>query len=133
VAGISIGKGFAGAMKRWNFAGLRATHGVSISHRSHGSTGNRQDPGRVFPGKKMAGHLGNETITTQNIEVVKTDVERGLIMVRGSVPGAKGGWIQIKDAVKRSLPKEAPKPGAFRMPEGMQAQTPAAEAPAASE
>jgi large subunit ribosomal protein L3 len=133
VTGISIGKGFAGAMKRWNFAGLRATHGVSISHRSHGSTGNRQDPGRVFPGKKMAGHLGNETVTTQNIEVVKTDVERGLIMVRGSVPGAKGGWIQIKDAVKRSLPKEAPKPGAFRMPEGTQAQTPAAEAPAASE
>jgi large subunit ribosomal protein L3 len=133
VTGISIGKGFAGAMKRWNFAGLRATHGVSISHRSHGSTGNRQDPGRVFPGKKMAGHLGNETVTTQNIEVVKTDVERGLIMVRGSVPGAKGGWIQIKDAVKRSLPKEAPKPGAFRMPEGTQAKTPAAQAPAASE
>src|SRR5829696_2435061 len=133
VTATTVGKGFAGAMKRWNFAGLRATHGVSVSHRSHGSTGNSQDPGRVFPGKKMAGHLGNETVTTQNIEVVKTDVERGLIMVRGSVPGAKGGWLQIKDAVKRSLPKEAPKPGAFRMPEGSQAQTPAAEAPAASE
>ncbi len=133
VTGISIGKGFAGAMKRWNFAGLRATHGVSISHRCHGSTGNRQDPGRVFPGKKMAGHLGDETVTTQNIEVVKTDIDRGLIMVRGSVPGAKGGWVQMSDAVKRKLPKEAPKPGAFRMPEGTQAQTPAAEAPAASE
>jgi large subunit ribosomal protein L3 len=133
VTGISIGKGFAGAMKRWNFSGLRASHGVSISHRSHGSTGNRQDPGRVFPGKKMAGQLGNETVTTQNIEVVKTDVERGLIMVRGSVPGAKGGWVQIKDAVKRSLPKEAPKPGAFRMPEGAQAKAPAAETPAPGE
>jgi large subunit ribosomal protein L3 len=134
VTGITIGKGFAGAMKRWNFAGLRATHGVSISHRSHGSTGNRQDPGRVFPGKKMAGHLGNETVTTQNIEVVRTDVERGLIMVRGSVPGSQGGWVQLKDAVKRSLPKEAPKPGAFRLPPSAQTEAPAtAEAPAKTE
>jgi large subunit ribosomal protein L3 len=134
VTGITIGKGFAGAMKRWNFAGLRASHGVSISHRSHGSTGNRQDPGRVFPGKKMAGHLGNETVTTQNIVVVKTDVERGLIMVRGAVPGAKGGWVQLKDAVKRSLPKEAPKPGAFRLPDAGQTPVPApSEAPAKTE
>ena len=122
MTGISIGKGFAGAMKRWNFGGLRASHGVSISHRSHGSTGNRQDPGRVFPGTKMAGHLGNETVTTQNIEVVKTDVDRGLIMVRGSVPGAKGGWVRLRDSVKRSLPKEAPKPGAFRLPDAAQVQ-----------
>lgn len=134
VTGISIGKGFAGAMKRWNFAGLRATHGVSISHRSHGSTGNRQDPGRVFPGKKMAGHLGSERVTTQNIEVVKTDATRGLIMVRGSVPGAKGGWVQLKDAVKRKLPKEAPVPGAFRLSEVAAAPaTPAPEAAPAAE
>jgi large subunit ribosomal protein L3 len=116
VTGNSIGKGFAGAMKRWNFGGLRATHGVSVSHRSHGSTGNRQDPGRTFPGKKMAGHLGQERVTTQNLKVVKTDAERGLILVEGSVPGSKGGWILVRDAVKRPLPKEAPKPGAFRMP-----------------
>jgi large subunit ribosomal protein L3 len=128
ITGISIGKGFAGAMKRWNFGGLRATHGVSISHRSHGSTGNRQDPGRVFPGKKMAGHLGSERVTTQNIEVVKTDLTRGLIMVRGSVPGAKGGWVQLKDAVKRKLPKEAPVPGAFKLAE-TPASAPASTAP----
>jgi large subunit ribosomal protein L3 len=131
VTGTSIGKGFAGAMKRWNFAGLRASHGVSISHRSHGSTGNRQDPGRVFPGKKMAGHLGNERVTTQNVVVVRTDAQRGLIMVRGSVPGSKGGWVQLKDAVKRRLPKEAPVPGAFRLPDG--AVSPAGEAQAKSE
>jgi large subunit ribosomal protein L3 len=114
VTGTSIGRGFTGAMKRWNFAGLRATHGVSISHRSHGSTGNRQDPGKVFKGKKMAGHYGDERVTTQNLKVVSTDVERGLILVRGAVPGAKGGWVRLSDAVKRPLPKEAPKPGAFR-------------------
>jgi large subunit ribosomal protein L3 len=134
VTGITIGKGFAGAMKRWNFAGLVASHGVSISHRSHGSTGNRQDPGRVFPGKKMAGQLGNERVTTQNIEVVKTDVDRGLIMLKGSVPGAKGGWVHLRDAVKRALPKEAPQPGAFRLPEAAQKQAShATDAPAQTE
>jgi large subunit ribosomal protein L3 len=117
VSGTTIGKGFQGVMKRWNFGGLRATHGVSISHRSHGSTGQRQDPGKVFKGKKMAGHLGDENVTTQNIEVVRTDVDRGLIMVRGSVPGAKGGWVYLRDAVKRKLPAAAPVPGKFRMPE----------------
>ena len=117
VSGTSIGKGFAGAMKRWNFGGLRATHGVSISHRSHGSTGNRQDPGKVFKGKKMAGHLGQEAVTTQNIKVVQTDPGRGLIMVQGSVPGAKGGWVYIRDAVKRKLPEGVPFPGAFKLPD----------------
>jgi large subunit ribosomal protein L3 len=114
VTGVSIGKGFAGGMKRWNFGGLRATHGVSVSPRSHGSTGGRQDPGKVFKNKKMAGHLGDERVTTQNLKVVKTDVERGLIMVQGSVPGAKGGWIQIKDAVKRPANKDAVVPGSFK-------------------
>jgi large subunit ribosomal protein L3 len=128
VTGTSIGKGFAGAMKRWNFAGLRASHGVSISHRSHGSTGGRQDPGKTFKDKKMAGHLGVERVTTLNLKVVQTDVERGLILVEGAVPGAKGGWITVRDAVKKNLPKEAPKPGAFR-PAAAEA---AAAAPAAS-
>ena len=114
VTGTSIGKGFAGGMKRWNFGGLRASHGVSVSHRSHGSTGQRQDPGRVFKGKKMAGHMGHERVTTQNLKVVKTDVERGLIMVQGSVPGAKGGWIMIRDAVKRPMHQNAAVPGKFR-------------------
>jgi len=118
VSGTSIGKGFAGAMKRWNFGGLRATHGVSISHRSHGSTGQRQDPGKVFKGKKMAGHLGHERITTQNIKVVRTDAGRGLILVQGSVPGAKGGWVYLRDAVKRKLPEGVPFPGSFKLPEG---------------
>jgi large subunit ribosomal protein L3 len=117
VTGTSIGKGFAGAMKRWNFGGLRATHGVSISHRSHGSTGNRQDPGKTFAGKKMAGHYGDERVTTQNLKIVRTDVERGLILVRGAIPGSKGGWVMVKDAVKKPLPKEAPIPGAFRKSE----------------
>jgi large subunit ribosomal protein L3 len=124
--GISIGKGFAGPMKRWNFGGLRATHGVSISHRSHGSTGNRQDPGKVFKNKKMAGHMGQERVTTQNIEVVRTDPERGLILVRGSVPGAKGGWVYLRDAVKRRLPEGVPFPGSFRLPEGAPAARPEA-------
>jgi len=114
VSGTSIGKGFAGAMKRHGFAGLRASHGVSVSHRSHGSTGQRQDPGKVFKGKKMAGQLGNVNVTTQNLRVVKTDAERGLIMIGGAVPGAKGGWVLLRDAVKRALPDAAPKPGAFR-------------------
>jgi large subunit ribosomal protein L3 len=117
VTGISIGKGFAGAMKRWNFAGLRASHGVSISHRSHGSTGGRQDPGKTFKNKKMAGHMGVERVTTLNLKVVQTDVERGLILVAGAVPGNKGGWITLRDAVKKKLPDGAPKPGKFRIAE----------------
>jgi large subunit ribosomal protein L3 len=125
VAGTSIGKGFAGAMKRHNFGGLRATHGVSISHRSHGSTGQCQDPGRVFKGKKMAGHMGAVRVTTQNLQVVKTDAERGLIMIKGAVPGAKGGWVSVKDAVKKALPENVPTPAAIRS-----AEAPAAEAPA---
>jgi large subunit ribosomal protein L3 len=114
VTGTTIGKGFAGAMKRWNFGGLRATHGVSISHRSHGSTGNRQDPGRTFPNKKMAGHLGVERVTTPNLKVVSADAERGLLLIRGAVPGAEGSFVLIRDAVKRKLPKEAPFPAAVR-------------------
>jgi large subunit ribosomal protein L3 len=117
VTGTSIGKGFAGPMKRWNFAGLRASHGVSISHRSHGSTGGRQDPGKTFKNKKMAGHLGVERVTTLNLRVVQTDVERGLILVEGAVPGSKGGWITLRDAVKKTLPEDAPKPGKFRLPD----------------
>jgi large subunit ribosomal protein L3 len=112
VQGTSIGKGFAGAMKRWNFRGLEATHGVSISHRSHGSTGNRQDPGRTFKNKKMAGHLGHRTRTVQNLEVFGVDAERGLIMVKGGVPGPNGSWVRVTDAVKRALPKDAPYPAA---------------------
>lgn len=123
VTGTSQGKGFQGAMKRWNFGGLRATHGVSVSHRSHGSTGQRQDPGKVFKGKKMAGHMGSERITTQNLVVASVDVERGLVMVRGAVPGSKGTWVMVRDAVKRKLPDDAPKPGAFK-PRG---DAPAAE------
>ncbi len=114
VTGTSIGKGFAGPMKRWNFGGLRASHGVSISHRSHGSTGGRQDPGKTFKNKKMAGHMGVDRVTTLNLRVVQTDTERGLILVEGAVPGAKGGWITVRDAVKKKLPKDAPKPGKFR-------------------
>ena len=117
VTGTSLGKGFAGPMKRWNFGGLRATHGVSLSHRSHGSTGGRQDPGKTFKNKKMAGHMGVDRITTLNLKVVQTDVARGLVLVEGAVPGAAGGWIFLRDAIKKSLPKEAPQPGAFRMPE----------------
>lgn len=114
VAGVSIGKGFAGGMKRWNFGGLRATHGVSVSHRSHGSTGNRQDPGRVFKGKKMAGHMGDRNVTQQNLQVVATDVERGLILIKGSVPGAKGSYLVIEDAVKRPRPDNVPYPAALK-------------------
>jgi large subunit ribosomal protein L3 len=131
VSGTSIGKGFAGAMKRHNFAGLRATHGVSVSHRSHGSTGQRQDPGKVFKGKKMAGHMGDVRVTTQNLKVVRTDVDRGLIMIRGAVPGSKGGWVLLRDSVKRKLPDGVPVPGSFRA--AKQADKPAdapAEAPA---
>lgn len=114
VAGTSIGKGFAGAMKRHNFGGLRASHGVSISHRSHGSTGQCQDPGRVFKGKKMAGHMGAARVTTQNLQVVRTDSERGLIMVKGAVPGAKGGWVTISDAIKQLAPENLIYPAATR-------------------
>lgn len=110
VVGITKGKGFAGAMKRWNFGGLEASHGVSVSHRSHGSTGQRQDPGRVFKGKKMAGHLGIERVTTQNLEIVRTDAERGLILVKGAVPGADNSWVEIRDAVKAKDNKGAPSP-----------------------
>ncbi|CAA7624013.1 50S ribosomal protein L3 [Magnetospirillum sp. UT-4] len=114
ITGTTIGKGFAGVMKRHNFRGLEATHGVSVSHRSHGSTGQRQDPGRVFKGKKMAGHMGDVQVTTQNIKVVSTDAERGLILVKGSVPGADGGWVLIKDAVKRKLPEGVPFPAGLK-------------------
>ncbi|OZB16104.1 MAG: 50S ribosomal protein L3 [Rhodobacterales bacterium 34-62-10] len=131
VAGTSIGKGFAGAMKRHNFGGLRASHGVSISHRSHGSTGQCQDPGKVFKGKKMAGHMGAVRVTTQNLEVVKTDADRGLIMVKGAVPGSKGGWVTIKDAVKKKLPENVPFPAALKSAMAAAAvEAPAAEAPA---
>ena len=114
VTGTSIGKGFAGGMKRWNFGGLRATHGVSVSHRSLGSTGQRQDPGRTFKGKKMAGHMGAERVTTQNLKVVGTDPALGIVMVKGAVPGHEGSYVLIKDAVKRALPKEAPFPAALK-------------------
>src|SRR5881227_1009658 len=127
VTGTSIGKGFAGGMKRWNFGGLRATHGVSVSHRSIGSTGGRQDPGKTWKNKKMPGRMGVDRITTLNLRVVSTDVERGLILVEGAVPGSKGGWIRVRDAIKKPLPKEAPKPGKFKV------AGEAAEAPAEKE
>ena len=114
VAGVSKGKGFAGAIKRWSFGGMRATHGVSITHRAHGSTGQRQDPGRVFKGKKMAGHYGVERITTQNLEIVRTDPERGLILVKGAVIGAADGWVEVRDAVKAKAPEAAPKPAGLK-------------------
>jgi len=116
VIGITIGKGFAGGMKRHGFGGLRASHGISVSHRSHGSTGQCQDPGKVFKGKKMAGQMGGVRVTTQNLKIVGTDVERGLIFVKGAVPGSKGAWIYLRDAIKKALPEEAPLPGAFRLP-----------------
>jgi large subunit ribosomal protein L3 len=114
ITGVSVGKGFQGGIKRWNFGGMRATHGVSVSHRALGSTGQRQDPGRTFKGKKMAGHLGQETVTTLNITVWRVDIERGLILVKGAVPGTEGTFVRIRDAVKSALPAEAPKPGAFK-------------------
>jgi len=126
VTGTSIGKGFAGSMKRHHFGGLRATHGVSVSHRSHGSTGHRQEPGKVFAGKKMAGHLGADRVTTQNLEVVGVDDPRGLILVKGAVPGSKGGWVLVRDAVKQPLPDGVPFPAGLRSVEA----APAAEAPA---
>ena len=136
VTGTSIGKGFAGAMKRHNFGGLRATHGVSISHRSHGSTGQCQDPGKVFKGKKMAGHMGATRVTTQNLQVVRTDTDRGLILIRGAVPGPKGGWVLIKDAVKKPFPENAILPAALmsaKKEAAKQAEEAAAQAAAEEE
>ena len=132
VSGTSVGKGFQGAMKRWNFGGLRASHGVSVSHRSHGSTGQCQDPGKVFKGKKMAGHMGSARVTTQNLQVVRTDTDRGLIMVKGAVPGSKGGWVTIKDAVKKPFPESAIVPAAL-MSSKKEAVKAAEEAAAAAE
>ncbi|WP_375262015.1 50S ribosomal protein L3 [Palleronia sp.] len=135
VSGTSIGKGFQGAMKRHNFGGLRASHGVSISHRSHGSTGQCQDPGKVFKGKKMAGHMGAARVTTQNLQVVRTDADRGLIMVKGAVPGSKGGWVTIKDAVKKATPEGVIYPAALKSAaeEAERAAQAAAEEAAAAE
>ncbi len=130
VEGNSIGKGFAGGMKRHNFAGLEATHGVSISHRSHGSTGQCQDPGRVFKGKKMAGHMGARQVTTQNIEVVSVDSERGLIFLRGAVPGAKKGLVLVRDAKKRALPQEVPLPAGLKKTGSAKPEADKAEEPA---
>ena len=137
VTATTVGKGFAGAMKRWNFGGLRATHGVSVSHRSHGSTGQRQDPGRTFKGKKMAGHLGQETVTTLNVTVWRVDAERGLILVKGAVPGTEGTYVKVRDAVKSARHADTPFPGAFRKagqptPAEAAAETPAEE-PAVTE
>src|SRR5579863_3124763 len=114
VSGLTVGKGFAGSMKRWNFGGMRATHGVSVSHRAHGSTGQRQDPGKVFKNKKMAGHMGQDNVTTLNLTVFRVDVERGLILLRGAVPGTEGGWVKIRDAVKSVPPADLPRPGAIK-------------------
>jgi len=137
IQGTTIGKGFAGGMKRWNFGGLRATHGVSLSHRALGSTGNRQDPGKTFKNKKMGGHLGVETVTTQNLTVFRVDAERGLILIKGAVPGSEGSYVKVSDALKRALPADAPKPGAFRKhgeEKSAPAETPAeAAAPEAAE
>jgi large subunit ribosomal protein L3 len=113
VTGTTKGKGFAGAMKRWNFRGLEASHGVSVSHRSHGSTGNRQDPGKTFKNKKMAGHLGQERVTTQNLEVARVDVDKNLIMIRGAIPGAPGDFVLVRDSVKRARHADAPYPAAL--------------------
>ena len=136
IQGRTQGKGFQGGMKRWGFGGLRATHGVSVSHRSLGSTGQRQDPGKVFKNKKMAGHMGDKNRTQQNLEIVGTDAERGLIFVRGSVPGSKGGWLFVKDAVKVPVHKDAPKPAGLKAAANSNNAAPAetpAEVPAAPE
>ena len=131
VSGITIGKGFQGGIKRWHFGGLRATHGVSVSHRSLGSTGQRQDPGRTFRGKKMAGHMGQDAVTTLNLTVFRVDAERGLIILKGAVPGAEGGYVKIRDAVKRAAPANLPKPGAYKGAGAEAPAQPAAEPEAA--
>jgi large subunit ribosomal protein L3 len=130
VSGLTVGKGFAGAMKRWNFKGLRATHGVSVSHRSHGSTGQRQDPGKVFKNKKMAGHMGQDNVTTLNLTVFRVDVERGLILIKGAVPGTEGGFVKIRDAIKKAPPQGVPTPGAIK--QSASAEAPASEAPSSA-
>jgi len=132
VTGITIGRGFTGAMKRWNFRGLEASHGVSISHRSLGGTGGRQDPGKTFKNKKMHGHYGVDRVTTQNLEIAKVDVNRGLIMIRGAVPGSKGGWVMVRDAVKHPLPKEAPVPASVKKRDAKVSSEPSADAAPAS-
>jgi large subunit ribosomal protein L3 len=129
VSGVTVGKGFAGAMKRWNFGGMRATHGVSVSHRAHGSTGQRQDPGKVFKNKKMAGHMGQDNVTTLNLTVFRVDVERGLILIRGAVPGTEGTFVKIRDAIKKAPPEGLPIPGAIK--QSASAAATASEAPAA--
>jgi large subunit ribosomal protein L3 len=131
--GTSIGKGFAGVMKRHNFAGLEASHGISVSHRSHGSTGQGQDPGKVFKGKKMAGHMGDRRVTVQNLEVVSTDLERGLVMVKGGVPGAEGGYVLVSDATKRQRPEDAPYPAGLKGAGGAGDEAAAGEDVAAEE
>ncbi|MFA7261613.1 MAG: 50S ribosomal protein L3 [Caulobacter sp.] len=133
ITGTTVGKGFAGAMKRWNFGGMRATHGVSVSHRAHGSTGQRQDPGKTFAGKKMAGHLGQETVTTMNLTVWKVDVERGLILIKGAVPGTEGSFVKVRDAIKKAAPADLPRPGAFRKSGEAAAAAAPAEEPEATE
>ena len=125
VSGVTVGKGFAGAMKRWNFGGMRATHGVSVSHRAHGSTGQRQDPGKVFKNKKMAGHMGSTNVTTLNLTVFRVDVERGLILIKGAVPGTEGAWVKIRDAVKQPAPTDAPRPGGIKASAKAEAAAPA--------
>ena len=134
IQGVTIGKGFAGGMKRWNFGGLRATHGVSLSHRALGSTGQRQDPGKTFKNKKMGGHLGVETVTTQNLVVFRIDAERGLIMIRGAVPGSEGSFVKVRDAVKKAAPEGLPVPGAFRTAQAADpSATPAPAGPTAEQ
>ncbi|MDQ2859555.1 MAG: 50S ribosomal protein L3 [Pseudomonadota bacterium] len=133
VAGVTVGKGFAGAIKRWNFGGMRATHGVSVSHRAHGSTGQRQDPGKVFKGKHMAGHMGQDRVTTLNLTVFRVDVERGLILIKGAVPGTEGTFVRIRDAVKSAPPADLPTPGAIKGGAKATAETPAGESPAPAE
>jgi large subunit ribosomal protein L3 len=133
ITGTTIGKGFAGAMKRHNFRGLEATHGVSVSHRSHGSTGQRQDPGKVFKNKKMAGHLGDVQVTTQSLTVVSTDGARGLILVKGAVPGSQGGWVLVRDAVKRKAPEGLPFPAGIKAPAAEAAPVPAETAGGATD
>jgi len=131
ICGMTVGKGFAGAIKRWNFGGMRATHGVSVSHRAHGSTGQRQDPGKVFKGKHMAGHMGQTNVTTLNLTVFRVDVERGLILIRGAVPGTEGTFVKIRDAVKAAPPKDLPRPGSIKQAVKAAADEAAEQAPAA--